>query len=171
MKKGMWFIIIFFIILFFAVNGFLYFSFEEKSLIWGYCSTDTFKTVSVSILIAVFLVAIGGYLKIDKAIEERIREQRQKRIDAQTECIKMTTDMWNELYCLASEVRFLKKDGNIEDVLVKLENFASRAEDVINTWNFNFPKLYKIERKLTKRLEEQLRMESNNRKKALKTHA
>lgn len=142
---------------------------ELLTQIWGFLGTETFKTVSLSLFLAVILSAIGGFFKVDQAIQERIKASIQKRIDTQTKCIEQTATMWDDLYCMVSEVRFYeypsskgdspkakengdKQDNNDEkddedkkptiiDLLKKLENYASKAEEVVNTWHFNFPKL------------------------------
>jgi hypothetical protein len=161
------------------------------SQIWSYCGTEAFKTVSVSILIALILALLGYLFKINDAIAEKVRAERQKRIDTQKDCIKLTSDMWNELYGLVSEVRFYKKDGDntkkedsnkendgdvkdeqdekrIEDLLIKLENFASQVEDIVNKWAFTFPLLNEIERDSEKELEKDLKNEVKDRIKRLK---
>jgi hypothetical protein len=129
------------------------------SQIWGFFGTDTFKTVGLSLILAVILAAIGGLFKIDNVIEERLRNDRQKRIDAQKECVKLTSNIWNDLYCLVSKVRLYKKlekpkgqndDKNkpqtIEEIITELENYTCRADDVVNMWFFDFPILYEIEK-------------------------
>ncbi len=153
--------------------------------IWSFCGTEAFKTVSVSILIALILASLGHLFKIDNAISERIRAEKQKRIDVQRDCIKKTSQMWNNLYGLVSEVRFYKEDGDkielgknnkqdekeeksIEDILMKLEDFAIQTEDIVNMWVFNFPKLTEIENKSEKIREHDLKSQFKKRKKKLK---
>ena len=131
------------------------------SQVWSFCGTDAFKTVAVSVLLALLLAALGKIFKIKEAFEERIRAQRQIRIDNQKECIENTEKMWDELYCMVSEIRFYNKDiveefnrnsrvdiknrkCTIEDLLKRSEDFASRAEAVVNQWHFVFPILPKI---------------------------
>jgi hypothetical protein len=134
---------------------------EWQGQLWGLLGTDTFKTVAISLLLAVVLTAIGGFFKIDRAIEDRIRAEKQKRIDAQRKCIELTSGMWNELYCLTSEVRFFKKEENdketIEDILIKMENFTSHADDIINMWYFNFPMLLEVEGAIKKERGKEIR--------------
>ncbi len=156
---------IFFFLLLITINIILFHSFQYLDinkgvrgwiLFWNYCSSESFKTVTISILIPLVLAIMGGIFKINDAIEQRIRAERQKRIDAQKECIQKTSDMWNEIYDFTSEVRFFKQDENdkenindnktIDDILIKIDNFSSRADDVINMWFFNFPMLDKLEK-------------------------
>jgi hypothetical protein len=132
---------------------------DWQGQIWGLMGTETFKTITVSLLLAVILAVIGGVFKIDNAIEEKIRAEKQKRIDSQTKCIEKTADMWNELYCIVSEVRYydiarVKKLQNSEnsnnkartitDILMSLQDFDNKAEDVVNTWQYTFPQLPEI---------------------------
>jgi hypothetical protein len=128
--------------------------------IWSFSGTEPFKTVSVSIVIPLILAALGGIFKIDNAIEQRIRDQRQKGIETQKASIQETAKMWNDLYCIITDIRFyvydkqgqLKVSGTentekkkaIEDILKQIENFASTAEEVVNTWHFVFPELSKV---------------------------
>jgi hypothetical protein len=138
---------------------------DTMAQIWNFCGTTAFDKVTLGLLLVVVMAAIGGIFKIDNAIEEKVRNDRQKRIDAQTKCIEKTAEMWNELYCIVSEVRFydrervekLKnaKDGkgtvkNIDEILACLENFASKAEDIVNTWQFMFPRLPEMGNELKK---------------------
>jgi hypothetical protein len=152
---------------------------NEWAVFWSFCGTDTFKTVAVSILIPLVLATLGGIFKINNILETRVREQRQKRINDQTQCIKETAEMWNSLYGIVSKIRFYKKEeegkgkiptspppktqdkqGNItdetaattkpktiEELLEDIENFASKAEEVVNQWHFAFPMLPKIAEK------------------------
>ncbi len=142
-------------------------------LLWNYCSTETFKTISISILITIFGAALGYLFKVDEAIKERLRAQRQKRIQAQTACIESTTDMWHHFDSIVSEIRFYefdskrvglinntqndaqkdesdKESGSAEtkktivDLLKEIEYFVNKAEVVFNKWRFSFPELPKI---------------------------
>jgi len=133
---------------------------ELGAQIWGFMGTNTFETVIKGILLAAILAALGGYFKIDQVIDQRIRNEKQKRIDNQTDSIKQTAKMWDDLYCIVSELRFYDdkavkefnanvKDAKdrkktVEDILQQIENFASKAEEVVNTWHFVFPELAKI---------------------------
>jgi hypothetical protein len=74
--------------------------------VWSFCGSDTFKTVEISVFIAILTLVLGKVFKIKESYELKNQEQRQKRIDAQITCIKNTEEMWNELYGLTNEVRF-----------------------------------------------------------------
>ena len=148
------------------------------SQIWSFLETDAFKTMAVSVLLTALLAALGKVFKIKEAFEERIRTQRQNRIEAQKECIKQTEEMWEKLYCMVSEVRFYDKQqvedfnnlpkleikdrkNTIVDILKQAENFASEAEDVVNKWHFVFPELVNM----CEELNEKYRKEFKKKKK------
>jgi hypothetical protein len=131
-------------------------------LFWEYCGTETFKTIVVSVVVAILLAVLGHIFKINEIWETMAREQRKKFIDEQVEAIKQTATMWDNLYCIVSELRFYDpvfvkvyndsvkeakdKKNNIYGILEKLENYASKAEEVVNTWHFLFPELSKAGR-------------------------
>jgi hypothetical protein len=136
---------------------------------WNYLGTETFKTIIISVVLAVILALLGYIFKVNEIWETRSREQRKNRIDEQTESIKQTSRMWDDLYCIISKIRFYdsemviannsipnldiqKRMTTIEDILEKLENFDSKAEEVVNTWHFLFPQLSKIGEEYRKKL-------------------
>jgi hypothetical protein len=175
------------VLLFFVVNWLLFLSFQQDLLhqqllhpetgpvgnvraqIWSYCGTDAFKVVSISLMIPIFLAAVGGAFKIRNAVEERIRKAQDERTKERFECVRNTAELWNKIYTLTSEVRFFKveedktgtkgkvkgkkgKDENgedeeeehpkdIKDIIWELEKLCSSGEDIINSWHFRFPNL------------------------------
>lgn len=111
---------------------------DAWSQLWAYLQSDAFKVITVSLVFPILAFLIESRFKI----AERFRaERREKR----WEVVEKTSEMWNELYDLTSEVRFFKptttENGRIEEILQRLATFPSRNEDVVNSWRFWFPKL------------------------------
>lgn len=148
------------------------------SQLWSFFDTDTFKTLAMSVLLTALLTALGKIFKIKEAFDERIRTQRQKRIENQIKCIKATEKMWDELYGLVSEVRFYDPEAvlinnmkpglepkdrkrTIEEIIMHSEGFASKAEEIVSQWHFVFPILPKIgeasNREIRKRLSKHIK--------------
>ncbi|MFW9843159.1 MAG: hypothetical protein ACFFEV_01150 [Candidatus Thorarchaeota archaeon] len=113
--------------------------------LWGYIESDTFKIITISI----FLPIITFFLDIIFGIRKAVLERKQKEIDTQRErrwqCVELTSKNWNELYDLCSQVRYFKKkepEGiRIEDILIKLDTYSCRTEDIVNMWHFRFTNL------------------------------
>jgi hypothetical protein len=154
--------------------------------LWDFFSTETFKTLAVSVLLATLLTALGKIFKIREALEERIRAQRQTRITAQIDCIKKSEDMWEKLYSMVSSIRFYKdiedtkntgksgtenekKPKSIEEILTCCEDFASDAEEIVNQWHVVFPILPEIGEESNRIINEDLRkrLEENNKQSTL----
>jgi hypothetical protein len=88
---------------------------------WNYLGTETFKTIIISVVLAVILALLGYIFKINEIWDAKIREQRQKRINNQAQCIKDTEKMWDKLYRMVSDIRFyaLDKEKNRQTGIAK----------------------------------------------------
>jgi hypothetical protein len=150
--NDIWLWVLFFFVLLLGVNYLLFFAYQHTvpgEDIWvqisNYCGTDTFKDVTISLLIPLILAAMGGIFKIGSTVEERIRSAQAARSKERLSCIEQTSNMWNKIYNLSTEVRYFKKGADDEtrivDILKRLENLANEAESVVNTWHFMFPNL------------------------------
>lgn len=97
--------------------------------------SGAFKILNASIILPSLLFLLEVLFKIGA----KRKEEHEER---QWECIEKTSEVWNQLFSLASEVRYFKKDDNkgarIEDILLKLAKFIGPAEDVVSMWNFRF---------------------------------
>jgi hypothetical protein len=102
---------------------------------WQYLDSSTFKILNASIILPILLLLLEVIFKIGA----KRKEEHEER---QWECIEKTSQMWNQLFSLASEVRYFEKDANkgarIEDILLKLANLIGPAEDIVNMWDFRF---------------------------------
>jgi hypothetical protein len=131
--------------------------------LWAFCGTETFKTIVISFLLGTILTALGGILKLDTAIEERVRQARQERINAQRECIEKTAQMWNGLNRLVTKVRYLtlaqamesstkNRKPIIDSLCEDLQNYSTKVEEVATQWVFMFPLLPKTGEELKKEI-------------------
>jgi hypothetical protein len=103
--------------------------------LWVYLESDAFKVITASIILPILLCLLESLFKISAKRKEELKEK-------QWECIEKTSQTWNQLFSLASEVRYFEKEANkgarIEDILLKLAKFVSQAEDIVNMWYFRF---------------------------------
>jgi hypothetical protein len=150
--NDIWLWVLFFFVLLLGVNYLLFFAYQHTvpgEVIWvqisNYCGTDTFKDVTISLLIPLILAAMGGIFKIGSTVEERIRSAQAARSKERLSCIEQTSNMWNKIYNLSTEVRYFKKGADDEtrivDILKRLDNLGNEAESVVNNWHFVFNKL------------------------------
>lgn len=128
--------------------------------IWAYCASEIFKVITASLVLPILLFLLESRFKIADTIvknrlerehrdEENVKARRHKeemeRREERLMCITRTIQMWNHLDSLVSEVRYFRKDlkraKDIEDLLIRIDNFPSAAEDVINMWFYCFPNL------------------------------
>ncbi len=126
---------------------------DERVLtqIWNYLESETFKIITVSLVLPLILLFLENYFKLIETWEKSRLEQAQKvaeeRKEKRWEAIVRTQEMWNQLYSLASQVIYFnqkrspKEGAYIEDILENLENFDNSAEDVVSMWAFRFPNL------------------------------
>lgn len=125
--------------------------------LWVYFGSDAFKIITASIILPFLLCLFELLFDIRKTNDERIRrddEKRKERIqrykeelkEKQWECIENTSQTWNQLFALVSEVRYFEKEANkgarIEDIRLKLDKFISPAEDMVNMWYFRFFRIF-----------------------------
>lgn len=107
--------------------------------IFGYLESRPFQAVTISFILPILLFLIDHVFKIrEKAIEEK--KQRQM------ESINRTEDLWKDLSELTSEFIYAKKfDGEkIAELHSKIDKFIINAEEVVNSWHFEFANLRKI---------------------------
>jgi hypothetical protein len=110
--------------------------------LWVYFGSDAFKVITASIILPILLCLLEILFEIRKTNDERIQRYKEEIKEKQWECIEKTSQTWNQLFSLASEVRYFEKEANkgarIEDILLKLAKFVSQAEDIVNMWYFRF---------------------------------
>ena len=151
-SNDLWLWAIFFFGVTIGVNYLLFFAYQHTvsgENIWvqisNYCGTDTFKDVTISLLIPLILAVMGGIFKIGNAVDERILSAQASRAKERLSCIEQTSKTWNKIYDLSTEVRYFKigadNETRIIDILKRLENLSNEAESVVNTWHFMFPNL------------------------------
>jgi hypothetical protein len=117
--------------------------------LWGYFESDTFKGITTSLVIPIFMFLFERRFKILENYEtsraERISAIIKNNKEKRWETVKNTQTMWNDLYELTSEVCFFTKsdDGivRIKELQKRLNNFITRAEEVVNDWNNRLPNL------------------------------
>ncbi|MFC2027383.1 hypothetical protein ACFLU3_01715 [Chloroflexota bacterium] len=114
--------------------------------LWGYFESDVFKVVTASLALPIILLLLESFLNLRGAIHERLVAEKQARREKRLECIELTAKMWNELYAIVSEIRYFSidredRDFAIRDILLKLQNISSSAEDTVSMWRFRFPNL------------------------------
>ena len=128
--------------------------------LWNYLESATFKVITASLVLPIILFVLESRFKIVETVkqnrlirerkeeEERIireRKEKEERKEKRWECIEQTSKIWNQLWDLTSEVIYFKKDKDkgtaIEDLLIRLRNFTTSAEDIINMWSHRFPNL------------------------------
>jgi hypothetical protein len=145
---------IFFFLILIAANWALFFSYQQLEenkgisgwvVFWNYCSTDSFKTVTISLLIPVILAFMGGIFKINDAIGERIKKAQEERINEQQDCIKEVSAMFDKLEQLTSDVRHYEKGADkkkdIKVIIRGLEQFMSGADNTFSMLLTRFPNL------------------------------
>ncbi len=110
--------------------------------LWNYLESNIFIVVTVSLVFPIILLVLESRFKIVETIEKNRKEELRAR---RLECLELTSQMWNQLFSLASEVIHYKKDvdegASIEKILQRLENLPSWGEDIVNMWSFRFPNL------------------------------
>lgn len=117
--------------------------------LWNCLESDTFRVVTASLVLPIILLVLESRSKIVETIEknrlDRERKEDEELRARRLECLELTSQMWNQLFSFASEVRHYKKDVNegadIENILQRLENFSSWGEEIVLMWRFRFPNL------------------------------
>ena len=117
--------------------------------LWNYLESNIFIVVTVSLVFPIILLVLESRFKIVETIEknrlDRERKEKEELRERRLECLELTSQMWNQLFSLASEVIHYKKDANegasIENILQRLENFSSWGEEIVLMWRFRFPNL------------------------------
>lgn len=114
--------------------------------LWEYFESGVFKVITVSLILPILLFLLESHFKIIEDIKknrfERARQDKEERRERRLEGIKLTLQMWNQIYNLTSEVRHFHKnteeDSGIKDILQRLLNFSNSAEDIVNILYFRF---------------------------------
>ena len=116
--------------------------------IWGYLGSSVFTLITGSLLIPLLLSFIEKQYKF---IENLHREREEKRKEMETqrrryrqEAIDGTIAMWQQLYSQTSEVIYFDRNSDkaeMNDLFIRMINFTSTAEHVVNKWNHQFPNL------------------------------
>ncbi|MBA7653286.1 hypothetical protein ES703_61133 [subsurface metagenome] len=118
-----------------------------------YSSSNSFKAVNTGLILPIFFLALESQFNLSGAIKERLRSEKEKRIERQWECVQKTIGMWNDLNNLTSEIVYFKKSDqgatkgdtqstkNIETILQRIENFDNSANEIVNMWHFRFSNL------------------------------
>lgn len=117
--------------------------------LWNYLESAIFKVITVSLILPLILFALESRFKIAETVRQnrfiRERKEKEERKEKRWECIEQTSKVWNQLWDLASEVAYFKKDADkgttIEDLIIRLRNLTTLAEDVTNMWSHRFPDL------------------------------
>ena len=146
----------FLLVLLVVLNVIAFFIYKEANpaanlwaQIWSYLESATFKVITASLVLPIILFVLESRFKLVETVKQnrlmRERKQEEERSEKRWECIEQTQKVWNQLWDLISEVIYFKKDKDkgtaIEDLLIRLRNFTTSAEDVINTWSHRFPNL------------------------------
>ena len=153
---GTAFWISFLLVLLVVLNVIAFIIYKEASLgenlwvqLWNYLESATFKVLAASLVLPIILFVLESRFKIIESVKQnrlmRERKEEEERREKRWECIVQTSKIWDQLWDLISEVVYFKKDTNkgteIEDLLIRLRNFTTSAEDVVNMWSHRFPNL------------------------------
>jgi hypothetical protein len=127
-------------------------------LIWEYFESNIFTIVNAGLTIPFLLFYVERRFKIMDTVrknrEDRKRKRALKQREKMWECVEKTAKMWDELFGLASEVIYFKRragneknssKASIENLLRRIRDFESTAENIVNMWLFRFPNLYQGE--------------------------
>jgi hypothetical protein len=123
-------------------------------LVWDYFESSTFKIMITGLVIPFLLFYLERRFEIMDSVRKNRADRKHKRAEEKKErmwkCVEETSKMWNELFGLASEVIYFRRDveegegkkqASIEDVLRRIRNFESAAENLVNMWAYRFPNL------------------------------
>ena len=150
-STGFWiglFVVTLFVFNLIAFLVFTHASAEENlwNQIWLYLESGIFKVITVSLFLPIILFFLENHFKIvdtirqNRIIQKRKREEELK--EKRWECIEQTTKTWNQLWDLISDVVYFKKDNKqgttIENLMIRLRNLTTSAEDVTNIWSHRF---------------------------------
>ena len=152
----LWIIILLFLLVGLNVVGFFisqsaHANVSSTQQVWKYLESDTFKVISASLVLPILLFLLESRFKIAETVEkyrsEQLLKDREDRKETCLECIERTTEIWNQLHSLTTEVVYFRdrKDKDcrtIEDILQGLQDYPCQAEDVVNMWYFRFPSVF-----------------------------
>lgn len=134
-----------FYIIYFVANN----SGPNFALLWSYMESDVFKLVTGSLMIPLLFSILEKRYKFMENIQKQ-REEKQKlaeeiRRKNRQDAINDTIRMWQDLYDMTSEVVYLDPQDNKKEtyhpLILKLSNFSSSAEHIVNKWTHQFPNL------------------------------
>lgn len=116
--------------------------------VWSYLGSSVFMLVTGSLLIPLLLSFIEKQYKfienIQRQQEERKKQLEEERRNQRQQAIADTIAMWQDLYNQISEVIYfdLSQDQQkINDLLMRMSNFTSEAEHIVNKWTHQFPNI------------------------------
>lgn len=129
-----------------------YFAYPELGIwikMWNYLSSAVFTLVTGSLIIPLIFAILEKRYKfienIQRQREERRRQQEDLKRENRQKAINETIVMWQELYNLTSEVIFfIPEKGEqikINNLIIRLNNFSSSAEHIVNKWSHRFPNI------------------------------
>jgi len=104
--------------------------------IFGYLESKPFQYVTIGLGLPILMFLIEDIFKVR---EKYFEEKREKQLES----IKKTHELWNDIANVS--VKFIYADKLEESVIVDLkseiEDFIIKAEEVSNTWYFEFSNL------------------------------
>jgi hypothetical protein len=116
--------------------------------LWEYLGSSVFMLVTGSLLIPLLLSLFEKQYNfienIQRQREERRRQLEEQRREQRQQAINETIAMWQQLYNQTSEVIFfdLEKDADkLNGLIIRMINFTSTAEHIVNKWTHQFPVL------------------------------
>jgi hypothetical protein len=117
--------------------------------LWNYLESATFKVITISLVLPIIMFVLEKRFKIVETVRQNqhLKElkEEEERKEKRWECIEQTSKIWNQLWDLTSEIIYFKKDADtgtaIKDLLIRLRNFTTSTEEVINMWSHRFPNL------------------------------
>lgn len=120
---------------------------EPLSLqIWNYLESSTFKLVAGSLILPLLVFLVEGRFNIAETIrksqEERAQKAQDEREQWRLETVERATQMWNDLYGLATEVVYWEPEKSLPDALARITNFFNQAEATVSSLRIRFPSMY-----------------------------
>lgn len=123
------------------------------NFIWEYMGTDIFMLVNGSIIIPLFFAHLEKRYQFFENMQKEREAKRKIAIElkrkGRQEAVDATFAMWQELYCLISEITTLvpgsDKKIKLNDISRRMINYASSAEHIVNKWSHQFPEILKKE--------------------------
>lgn len=117
--------------------------------LWGYFESDTFKGITVSLVVPIFIFLIENRFKVLENYEtnkyEKILQLKNNNREKRLEVIKNTEIMWSELFQLTSDIVYFDKsiDGKrrIKELLKKINNTSLKQSSSLHDLDIMFPNI------------------------------